>query len=96
MLSVFYDRNPRIIRFLYLEGLGGESRKSLNWSEKDGLKYSSLDSGESTALANQSPITLKHQHFDLEPFWNHFSDHSREIDPAINKFIHPRCVSLKT
>ncbi len=87
LLSVTYGRDKRIACFHFVKGLRWEGKTWLSWSDEFGIQYSTVDSGESSPLANRSPVATGTIKMDADSFWNDFYSLAAEIDPEVTAFI---------
>ena len=87
LLSVYFNTEDEIIRFVYVEGLSSDVRSSLTWSHANGLRYSSVDSGESSPLYNRTPIITGKLKLDPDEFLEEFLPLTGNVDTAIVEFI---------
>jgi hypothetical protein len=87
LLSVTYDRQKGIVRFHFIDGMDSDVKKGLSWSIESGLRYSAIDSGESSPLANRSPLVTANLKVNAQTLWKHFSELATDIDPEVTAFI---------
>ncbi|MEM6886317.1 MAG: hypothetical protein AAF571_14940 [Verrucomicrobiota bacterium] len=87
LLSVTYNRDKHIACFHFVMGLRWDNKTWLSWDEKFGIQYSLVDSGESSPLANRSPVATGTIKLDPDEFWQSFYDVAHEIDPEVITFI---------
>ncbi|MEM6886318.1 MAG: hypothetical protein AAF571_14945, partial [Verrucomicrobiota bacterium] len=90
MLTIFYDRQREIVRFVYLLNLASENKSTLAWSESSGLTYSQVDSGEQNPLSHCSPLAGTKLALDRDRLWQSFENIAKLVDPSIKEFIHSK------
>jgi len=87
LLSVTYDRDKNIACFHFVMGLRWDNKTWLSWTEDFGIQYSEVDSGESSPLANRSPVATGVIQLDPDVFWQKFHKVASEIDPKVVNFV---------
>ena len=60
---------------------------SLRWSEVGGFQHMRIDDGESTPLANETPIAVPDGRFDLTDIAFRFEAVGAGIDPTVYRFV---------
>ncbi|MEM1157804.1 MAG: hypothetical protein AAF649_11480 [Verrucomicrobiota bacterium] len=87
LLSVTYTRDKEVACFHFVIGLRWDNKTWLSWDEKYGIHYSQVDSGESSPLANRSPVATGTIQLNPDEFWQKFYAVAAEIDPEVVDFI---------
>lgn len=86
-LTVFYDRARQPLRFTYVEDVRTDIKACLQWSPQRGIQFHRIDSGESSPLANRSPVSTGTLPFDHECFASAFNMKAEQIDPEVRSWI---------
>ncbi|MEM1157805.1 MAG: hypothetical protein AAGH72_06085 [Verrucomicrobiota bacterium] len=87
MLTVFYDRQRKIQRFVYFQDLTSENKTILAWSNSNGLTYTAVDSGEPSPLTNASPLTGAKVRLNRKTLWMNLEKVASSIDSEVVSFM---------
>lgn len=87
MLSVYYAEDKTIIRFSFVDGMATDVKRCLAWTIEHGARYYTIDSGESSPLANRTPVAKETLKFSPESFLEKFIPLAEDIDPTVREFI---------
>ena len=63
---------------------------SLTWNHSSGYLHSSIDTGESSPMANRSPILVADGYFDSHLIADKFLDRSLNLDEDITQLVYKK------
>lgn len=94
-LIVWYGSGGEIAGIQLCYDKRGRER-ALTWSPQLGFVHSSIDSGESTPLANRTPVLATNAPFPLEEIRREFVERSRLLPAELRDFVLVRLEESKS
>lgn len=85
-LIVWYDRGGEISGFQLCYDKPCRER-ALTWSPQHGFVHARIDSGESSPLANRTPVLTPDTAFPLQEIRREFSERSRLLPADLRDFV---------